>query len=132
MKGIYCLLIEVKGKVKEKIGVLGEIRFRKGNYVYVGSAQNSVEKRVGRHLRKEKKMFWHIDYLLNNKDVKVSKIFVNEGVKEEECEMAKRLALFGEGVKGFGCSDCKCESHLIRVSNLDKLNKLNFKELKFK
>ena len=67
MKGTYCLIINVKKDVKIKIGkVLGEIEFKKGCYLYVGSAMNSLEKRVQRHLSKDKKKHWHIDYLLLN------------------------------------------------------------------
>ncbi|MFB6215830.1 MAG: DUF123 domain-containing protein, partial [Candidatus Aenigmatarchaeota archaeon] len=44
------------------MGALGKIDFRQGVYVYVGSAMNSVEKRLERHFSDNKKMHWHIDY----------------------------------------------------------------------
>jgi len=115
MKGSYILLIEVKKNLKLSIGSLGEITFPKGIYAYVGSAMNSLEARIKRHLRKDKKLFWHIDYLLNNKNVKVIKVFYKESKKKEECKIAKIVSRYGEPIKGFGCSDCKCSAHLFKL-----------------
>ncbi|MFB6089231.1 MAG: DUF123 domain-containing protein, partial [Candidatus Aenigmatarchaeota archaeon] len=43
-----------------------------------------------------------------------------KGPKDLECETAERLSKVGEPVKDFGCSDCKCDSHLYKVpSDLD-------------
>jgi len=61
MKGIYVLFISVKRDIFVKVGALGKVKFSQGTYAYVGSAQNGIEKRVIRHLRKEKRKFWHID-----------------------------------------------------------------------
>lgn len=55
MKGCYCLIIYVKKLSKIKIGKQGEIKFKKGTYVYIGSAMNSLESRLKRHLSNEKK-----------------------------------------------------------------------------
>ena len=55
MKGIYCLIINVKKNTDLKIGSLGDIEFKKGSYIYVGSAQNGIENRVKRHFAKNKK-----------------------------------------------------------------------------
>jgi len=122
MKGIYVLLIKVEKPISVKIGALGKISFKKGNYVYVGSAQNGIEQRVKRHLRKNKKKFWHIDYLLANRNVEVIKIFYKKAQKEEECKLAKRISKYSLPVKNFGCSDCDCVSHLFFVKNFRKNN----------
>lgn len=51
MKGSYCLIINIKKDTEIKIGKkLGFINFKKGCYVYVGSAMNCLEYRVKRHL----------------------------------------------------------------------------------
>lgn len=43
MKGSYCLIINIKKDTDIKIGKkLGFINFKKGCYVYVGSAMNSL------------------------------------------------------------------------------------------
>jgi Uri superfamily endonuclease len=81
----------------------------------VGSAQKNMEHRVKRHLRKEKHKFWHIDYLLESKAATVVEILFRKGDKTEECNVARFIANKGEQVNGFGCSDCRCESHLLRI-----------------
>ena len=119
MKGTYLLLIQVKKNFVTKIGSLGKIRFEKGIYVYVGSALNCLEKRVERHKKMSQGIgvkHWHIDYLLSQPQVRLLDIYYKEGNKREECKTAKRFAKFAEGVKGFGCSDCRCESHLFYLS----------------
>jgi len=130
MKGTYCLLIEVSKDSSIIIGKLGEIEFKKGIYLYVGSALNNLEKRVERYLNKRKKKFWHIDYLLGNKNVDVKKVYRKKS-KKEECSIAREIAKYGEAIKNFGCSDCKCISHLFRINDynslMSKLEKLNLK-----
>ena len=119
MKGIYVLTISINGDVHVEIGALGKIFFRKGVYVYVGSAQNSLEKRVERHLAKEKVNFWHIDYLLENEQANVVKVFCKKAAKTEECKVAQKLEKKGVSIPNFGCSDCDCISHLFLI---DKSN----------
>ncbi|MGB2770006.1 MAG: GIY-YIG nuclease family protein, partial [Candidatus Zixiibacteriota bacterium] len=69
-KGIYQLLIRLPESVHIQIGKRGRYRFPKGYYIYTGSAKNGFRGRIKRHLRKEKKHFWHIDYLLDHASVK--------------------------------------------------------------
>ena len=115
MKGCYCLIINLENTQKIIIGKkLGEIEFEKGCYVYVGSAMNSLESRLKRHLNEEKKLHWHVDYLLKN--AKITDITYNEN-KRVECELSEKLSLKAKGIKDFGCSDCKCKSHLYYFKN---------------
>ncbi len=118
MKGAYCLEMIVSADSEIKIGALGKIHFKKGKYVYVGSAMNSLEKRIGRHLQKNKKKHWHIDYLLANNNVKTEKAYFIESPKKIECALANWIAEKGDLVNGFGYSDCKCNSHLFRVAGV--------------
>lgn len=122
MKGIYCLILEVKKDVKVVIGALGKKSFRKGNYIYIGSALNNLEKRIQRHLRKEKKIHWHIDYLTTNKEFKIIKTFFKQTSKKEECNIAKKVSEKGIPINSFGCSDCKCQSHLYKVKFYEFIN----------
>ncbi len=117
LKGIYVLVIDVEKDVNVKVGALGQVFFKKGLYAYVGSAQNNLELRLKRHLRKDKRIFWHIDYLLVNTEAKVSKLFYKEGGKAEECLTAEDMSRLGKPVRGFGCSDCRCKSHLYYVDS---------------
>ncbi|HTY73961.1 MAG TPA: GIY-YIG nuclease family protein [Candidatus Nanoarchaeia archaeon] len=116
MNGIYALEIRLNDDVCVKVGGLGEVDFKKGNYVYVGSAQRNLEKRVQRHLRKEKRLFWHIDYLLNDEHARVEKVLFKPASKSAECGLAQDLERQGDLVLGFGCSDCRCRSHLFRLT----------------
>ena len=115
LKGIYALEIWLNQDIWLIVGALGELCFKKGKYFYVGSAQNSLENRVKRHLRKEKKNFWHIDYLLTSDAALVTKVLLREAGKEYECKLAEELNRLGKPVAKFGCSDCSCKSHLFNV-----------------
>lgn len=111
MKGCYCLIIRLNKKSTIKIGKkLGNIEFKKGYYVYVGSAMNSLEARIKRHLSDEKKLHWHIDYFL--KESEIEKVIYNISSKKIECELSQFIASKTYGIQDFGCSDCDCESHL--------------------
>ncbi len=94
------------------IGRLGIFRFPAGNYLYTGSAKHNLVFRVRRHLSRDKKLRWHIDYLLTAHRVSV----VDVGLfREEEC--LRNQYVEGEiVVPGFGASDCRshCGSHLKR------------------
>lgn len=104
--------------MKIKIGkVLGEIKFKKGCYLYVGSAMNSLEKRVQRHLSNDKKKHWHIDYLLLNNSSNIEKVIVNISNKKMECKLSKLISEDEKIIPKFGCSDCSCPSHLIYFEN---------------
>lgn len=117
MKGVYVLIISVGKDIGVNVGALGSVFFEKGLYAYVGSAQNGLEKRVERHLRKAKKRFWHIDYLLDNDAARIVKVFYKEVERSEECRIAGKLSEKGVAVVNFGCSDCDCVSHLFRVND---------------
>ena len=81
-----------------------------------------------KHLKPRKKKFWHIDYLLENKNVKIKDVFYKKAAKKQECTIAKKLSKIGKGIENFGSSDCKCKSHLFKIKqdfieNLDKIIK---------
>jgi Uri superfamily endonuclease len=123
MKGIYVLIISVNRNIRVDVGALGTLKFDKGLYAYAGSAQNYLEKRVKRHLRKSKKKFWHIDYLLDNSWTKVLQVYHKNATRQEECKTVEELSRNGVSIPGFGSSDCKCESHLFKIQDYDFLSK---------
>jgi len=110
-RGAYLLIIKIDTARKVNIGALGEVFFRAGYYIYVGSAMRNLSKRLNRHLRKTKGVHWHIDYLTNVADkVRTVPIMSSDRL---ECEIADQLQkLAPRTVKNFGSSDCKCKSHL--------------------
>ena len=84
-----------------------------------------MESRLKRHLRKDKKLFWHIDYLLERKKVKISQIWVIP--KSIECKTANvfNKELTYEIVKkGFGSSDCKCITHLFYTKSKEQVENI--------
>ena len=116
MSFTYVLVMELFKDTEIEVGKLGTILFRRGTYTYVGSAPS--EKRLERHLKKEKKFHWHIDYFLEK--ARIKRIYI---VKGKECEVSKKIDL--PYVKGFGCSDCDCFSHLFygesaEISDMEK------------
>jgi len=121
MKGSYILVIQVDGVRHITIGRLGTIEFKPGCYAYVGSALNNLESRIERHYRTEKKLFWHIDYLLKRaviiKDIRI------ESPLKLECTIARSLSRKMESIPGFGCSDCPCSSHLYFHTNEHSMKK---------
>jgi adenylylsulfate kinase len=114
------------------VGALGNLNFEKGIYAYVGSAKKGLSKRIQRHLRKYKRKFWHIDYLLENESVKIFEIFYKEAEKPFECKLAEKINEIGVPINGFGSSDCKCGSHLFKINSYQSLiefvNENEFKE----
>ncbi|MEM0007255.1 MAG: GIY-YIG nuclease family protein [Candidatus Bathyarchaeia archaeon] len=132
MKGVYVLAISVSKNINVKVCSRKNFFLEKGFYAYVGSGQKSLEKRLIRHFSKTgKKRFWHIDHLLAINGVSVVKAFYKEAAKQEECRTALSLSGVAFSIDGFGCSDCKCESHLFRFESLSLLEnaclKLGFK-----
>ena len=135
-KGAYCLNINVKEKILIRVGALGEIEFNPGHYVYVGSALNGLKARVQRHLKNSRGehnvTHWHIDYLLREKNVVIDNVYVQYSEIKTECKIAEQVSRHGEPYKGFGCSDCKCPSHLSKVDDCSFLSRIGLEELNLK
>tara|TARA_Y100001960_G_C14314298_1_gene652271 strand:+ start:140 stop:508 length:369 start_codon:yes stop_codon:yes gene_type:complete len=106
----YQIFIILQSNINLIIGKLGLFNFPKGLYIYTGSSKKNINQRIARHCRSKEKLFWHIDYFLENKNtniIKIKKSSINE------CVLNKKL--YGKTiVPGFGSSDCnnKCKSHL--------------------
>lgn len=128
MKGTYSLIIYLPKDSEIKVGKLGKIKFMKGNYAYIGSALKNLEKRVERHLREEKKLHWHIDYLLE--EAQIEKVLYGKGKERKECSIAHYLTGKFPSIKNFGSSDCKCGSHLFFSEDSTELNKSVVKSFK--
>lgn len=112
-KGLYNLIIYLNNGRTIRIGKLGVFYFKKGYYTYTGSSQNSLQKRIERHLSTQKRLHWHIDYLL--KHAKILKVGLYEASKEYECNLSNEIGLLTGAeiaINGFGSSDCACKTHL--------------------
>jgi len=116
--GSYSLVISVLRSVSVVVGALGAVQFKKGFYVYTGRAKRNLRARIERHLRSEKRLHWHIDYLLNEESARVADVVVRPGLERSECEMNMQIASLPGAetcVPGFGSSDCAngCGAHLV-------------------
>lgn len=115
MKGIYILILKLNNHFGLTIGKLGKFHFKSGYYFYVGSAQGMGGfKRVTRHFNvssgKNSTRKWHIDYLLPHSEVICAVLLPTD--EHLECKVAEALMEFSELILGFGCSDCRCKTHL--------------------
>ena len=132
VKGTYCLCINIEEDISIKVGALGKIYFPRGSYIYVGSALNSLLPRLKRHLKncrgEHDVTHWHIDYLLKDPNVSIETIYINDNGEKLECSLAAIIAERGEPTPRFGCSDCKCLSHLYRADSFGFLKKMGLKK----
>jgi Uri superfamily endonuclease len=113
-KGAYALIMVVESEITIVVGKLGEFAFPAGYYIYFGSARGGLFQRVRRHIRKDKKLRWHIDYLLEQAEV--VEVWYALGDERRECRwasMAKKMPQAQIIAPGFGSSDCRCPSHLV-------------------
>jgi len=117
LKGSYILVISIRRHVWFKPGSLPRVRLPRGCYVYVGSAMGpgGFEKRVLRHLRRDKKARWHIDYLTRLRSVRIVSVIYTPLVNGES-RLTRILSSSGlvKMVKGFGATDLPSDfSHLL-------------------
>ncbi|MEM3676870.1 MAG: GIY-YIG nuclease family protein [Candidatus Bathyarchaeia archaeon] len=122
LRGVYILVLRLLEGVHVAVGGLGIHRLDPGLYMYVGKGygrgSSSVEGRLGRHLSKDKKPFWHIDYLTLNPKFKAEAALYASTAELSECRLARMLIEelgAGLAVEGFGSSDCGCKGHLIHA-----------------
>jgi len=114
VRGSYLLVIRLReGRRIRTKGKTFELS--PGYYVYVGSAMNSLEKRVARHFRREKRLHWHVDYLLKEAELLRAYLIPSE-VKLEE-KLSREVSKFGEPVPGFGAGDVKVGTNLYRFDD---------------
>jgi sugar fermentation stimulation protein A len=110
-RGSYLIVLKLPRDRRIEVGSLGKILFRKGWYIYAGSAMKDLTQRIARHQRLTKKKHWHIDHLREHA-LFVAGIPIRSSV-DRECEIAAAFAKIAEWqVPGFGSSDCSCASHL--------------------
>ncbi|MBM3494942.1 MAG: GIY-YIG nuclease family protein, partial [Armatimonadetes bacterium] len=114
--GLYRLWFDFDSDVRVRVGVLGAAHLLAGRYAYTGSALRGIRARVGRHLRGDGPLRWHIDYVLPHARVVHVEAWPNPAITE--CALnAEALLVPGSvyALRGFGASDCRCPAHLVRV-----------------
>ena len=124
-KGSYVLVVRLEEAISIPVGKLGPQDFCKGYYLYFGSALSGLDGRIQRHVRSDKILKWHIDYLTTRAPVIETWRIADD--RRWECIWAQ-LALEQNGVtapaKKFGSSDCKCHTHLVRLKSRSRVDVL--------
>jgi Uri superfamily endonuclease len=115
--GTYALILRSRSRTSALIGRWGRLNIDTGYYIYVGSAfgPGGVRARVFRHCRENKPKHWHIDYLRERVDLLWA--WYSHEPANLEHHWAQALSEMNGifAVKGFGCSDCKCYTHLFAM-----------------
>jgi Uri superfamily endonuclease len=115
--GAYLLLIRLAAPLPLEITSLGAAVLPAGCYVYAGSARGpgGIRARAGRHLRRGKRLHWHIDRV-SEAAAACWAFAVPDG---RECALVHALLArpaYQVALTGFGSSDCRrCASHLLAV-----------------
>ena len=116
MPGAYVLLL-ILDRAVELPARLGGV-LSAGRYVYCGSARGpgGLRARVGRHLKKDKTIRWHVDRLT----LAAASVRVWATLGPGECALRAALqdiAGVSVPVPGFGASDCAvCPAHLLALA----------------
>jgi Uri superfamily endonuclease len=98
-----------------------------GWYAYAGSALGSggLQARLARHARTQKRLHWHIDYLL--KRARLVQSWHTACPARLECAWASALLQVPKAqiaIRRFGASDCRCLGHLIYWPAHPEINQL--------
>ena len=120
LRGTYALFLHLEHDTPIVVGRLGTFCFPTGYYIYVGSALGSggLPARLARHHRQQKRLHWHIDYLLEY--ARIVGVETDTSGKRRECAWARKW-LNTPGVQviapGFGASGCGCLAHLMYTNS---------------
>lgn len=112
--GTYAIVFRSYTRAKTNIGCRGPLTIEPGYYIYVGSAfgPGGVSARVARHCRAAQSKHWHIDYL--REFVTPIAAWYSYCPVRLEHRWAQALAGIRDmtPIQRFGCSDCRCQTHL--------------------
>ncbi len=126
--GTYALFLHVEEELRMRVGALGLCSFPRGVHVYAGSAMRGLRARLARHVRREKRVHWHVDRLTTAAGCRVLGAVVFTSPVLRECDIIGSLECIEsiesieavDGIDGaevrpprFGASDHGCRGHLI-------------------
>ncbi|MEE4608826.1 MAG: DUF123 domain-containing protein [Desulfobacteraceae bacterium] len=126
--GTYVLWLRLPSARRIVVGGLGTVDFARGWYAYVGSAQGpgGLAARAGRHLRGSAALRWHIDFL--RRAAVPQSVWCHVSHRRLEHQWAAALAAMPGAslpAPGFGASDCRCRTHLVRFARLPALQEFH-------
>jgi Uri superfamily endonuclease len=119
-RGCYVVWLRLTTPVRLRVGRAGIFDLPGGYYAYVGSAfgPGGLRARLGRHWSGARCCHWHVDYL-RAVAAPVAAWYQAQQLPTEHAW----AAILASGsrfraVRGFGCSDCRCEAHLFHVARM--------------
>jgi len=115
---LYVVAAWVPRRTRIVVGALGPVTFERGWYAYVGSARRGRAARIARHMRADKPLRWHADYLFARHPA--TRWWTIEGPRTE-CGLVEHLIAGGaarRAAPGFGSSDCRCGGHLLQIAGV--------------
>jgi len=122
LRGVYTLIIRFPRPCKASIRKHMPVVVDRGLYLYTGSASGrgstSLEGRIRRHLRRQKKEFWHVDRILACESAHVVSVIYAVTTSKAECRVNAALLKHTNiraPFKALGSSDCRCESHFLEA-----------------
>ncbi len=118
--GTYALILSSAVEGAIAIGRLGVLPLQRGFYLYIGSAlgPGGLRARIAHHRRLAPRRHWHLDYL--RQAVGLEEVwFTHSPVQWEHhwATIAGELVGATVPLRGFGASDCHCQSHLYFFSH---------------
>jgi Uri superfamily endonuclease len=113
--GTYALILCSDSAARVRIGRLGVLAATRRYYVYMGSAfgPGGLAARLAHHRRPPTRPHWHIDHLRPHARL-VEIWFTNDAQPREHlwADLIGAMRSVTIPLPGFGCSDCRCYSHL--------------------
>ena len=127
-RGSYLLWYYLPRATLLNVGRLGRQSFVRGWYGYCGSAMGpgGLRARLRHHLSPPSRHHWHIDYFKSSACLR--EIWLCEGDNREH-DLSFKLTELGAQVPvaGFGSSDCRCISHLVRLPSYSLVRQISRK-----
>jgi len=126
-KGFYILILELESGRTIKADLLPAKYFQSGFYLYVRQAKSRLNRRIARHLRDRKKIFWHIHYFASKasiRDVWTKADYLDKCTMVLGILRLVKKARINHVKLKFRASDRECCSHLIYLDKENNLGKL--------
>lgn len=109
-----------------RIGKAGCAAFPAGDYLYFGTAfgPGGLRARIKRHLRMEKKKFWHFDYIREFITPKAIFYSLENDLECEWCQAVLYVINVRIPMPAFGAKDCRrgCPAHFLLLESLVSLS----------
>ena len=123
-KGTYILILKLNREKSIQVSKLGRFKFAPGYYAYIGSGfcSGGLAGRLNHHFKSTAKLHWHIDYL--REWTSIEQVWFSDQQIHREHDWAKLMNQMDgvrAGIKGFGCSDCRCETHLFYFDEIPSI-----------